>query len=256
MPAQNGSGSWVSYTGAAGIVLAVVLALAAAAVAYAGFRLPRPVRPPRPGPVARVVIVALWVLALVALVAGVKAYLGEVASDGLTHTPAKDPITPVTLTGVFLLFWVIAFLQKPKGALVAWGSAVLGAMAAPFIFELPFDLIIMARTHPLIDPDLYRVLLFGALIGVDVMTLVLLWLSPAVRLHRATLWCLAGMLALFAGWALFGFGYPATAGPITMNVLSKIMGLVTALTLFTDRRPRAADPPVLRAMAGAAPHAG
>jgi hypothetical protein len=73
----------------------------------------------------------------------------------------------------------------------------------------------------------------------------LLSLSPAVRLRRATLWCLAGMLAVYAIWGLYGFSYPSAPGPVTLNVLSKILALVTALTLFLPQRraPTQAPPP-------------
>lgn len=50
------------------------------------------------------------------------------------------------------------------------------------------------------------------------------------------------MLALFAGWALFGFSYPSAPGPIALNALSKILALVTALTLFVPQRARAETP--------------
>ena len=81
-------------------------------------------------------------------------------------------------------------------------------------------------------------LLLGLLILVGLATLALLSLSPAVRLRRSTLWCLAGMLALFAGWSLFGFSYPSAPGPIALNMLSKILALVTVLTLFLPQRAR------------------
>jgi ABC-2 type transport system ATP-binding protein len=41
---------------------------------------------------------------------------------------------------------------------------------------------------------------------------------------------------VFAIWALFGFGYPQSALPITMNVVSKILAFITALTLFLPDR--------------------
>ena len=110
------------------------------------------------------------------------------------------------------------------------------------IFELPFDLIIMARTYPVVDPSLFRVLLFGPLILVAITTLALLSLPPGVQLRRATLWCLAGMLTVFAVWSLFGFRYPSAPGPITLNALSKILALVTALTLFLPERAQTEIP--------------
>jgi hypothetical protein len=48
----------------------------------------------------------------------------------------------------------------------------------------------------------------GLLILADITTLLLLRLSPRVRLTRATFYALALMLGVFAVWALAGFGYP------------------------------------------------
>jgi hypothetical protein len=234
--------AWISYSGTAEIVLAVVLAAAAAAVAYAGIRLPLPARPPRPGPAAKIIMFAAWVAAIVAFLVCVAAYEAQVSRAGFVHTPRSDPITPVTLIGVCVVFFLIALAHKASGWRVALGSAVLGAAAAPWIFEVPFDLTIMPRTYPVVDPGLYRLLLFGGLILTGITTLALLPLSPAVRLRRATFWCLAGMLALFAGWSLFGFSYPSAPGPITLNALSKILALITALTLFWPQRTRSETP--------------
>jgi hypothetical protein len=236
------SGGWISYSGTADIVLAVVLAAAAAAVAHAGIRLPLPARLPMPGRTAKIMMLATWVAAIVALVVCSEVYVVQVSRDGLAQSRPADPITPVTLAGVCVLFFVIALAHKASGWRVAVGSAVIGAAAAPMIFELPFDLIIMSRAHPVIDPGLYRLLLFGTLLLTDITTLALLSLSPAVRVRRATLWCLAGMLALFAGWSLFGFSYPSAPGPITLNALSKILALVAALTLFLPQRAQAETP--------------
>jgi hypothetical protein len=239
---MTGSSSWVSYSGTAAIVLIVVLAAAAAAVAYAGARLPLPARLPRPGRAAKIVMLAAWAAAIAALLVSVAAYETQVYRAGLARAPRPDSITPVTLTGVCVVFVVIALAQKARGWRVAVGSAVIGAAAAPWIFEVPFDLIIMPRTHPLVDPGLYRLLLFGTLILTGITTVALLSLSPAARVRRATLWCVAGMLAVYAGWGLFGFSYPSAPGPVTLNILSKILALVTAVTLFLPQRARAETP--------------
>jgi hypothetical protein len=237
-------GPWISYSGPAEALLAVVLVAAAAVAGYAGWRLRVPVRLPRPGLAVKIMLVVVWLAALVALVASVAVYLNRVQQAGLSHTPRPDPITAVTLTGVVIVFIGILVALRGSGWRVALGSAVVGAMAAPMVFELPFDVIIMPRTHPLLNPGMYRLLLFGTLIAVDVTTLALLSLSPAARLRRATLWCLAGMLALFAVWALFGYAYPSAPAPVTLNALSKILALSAALTLFLPgrARPKVAEP--------------
>jgi hypothetical protein len=67
---------------------------------------------------------------------------------------------------------------------------------------------------------------------VDLTTLSLLTMTPMVRLSRTTFCCLALMLLVFAMWALAGFGYPSSPVPLAMNVVSKILAFVTALSLF------------------------
>jgi hypothetical protein len=124
-------------------------------------------------------------------------------------------------------------------------SGAMGAMAAPMIFEFPFDLIVMARTYPPIPPDpaLYRTLFFVPLFLIEITTLLLLRLSPTVRVTRATFFSFALMLSVFAVWALSGFGYPSAPAPFALNVASKILAFVTALTLFLPQRPAPGQAP-------------
>jgi hypothetical protein len=65
-----------------------------------------------------------------------------------------------------------------------------------------------------------------------------LTLSPMVRVRKLAFFCFALMIGVFGIWALFGFGYPRSALPITMNVASKILAFITALTLFLPDRLR------------------
>ena len=41
-----------------------------------------------------------------------------------------------------------------------------------------------------------------------------------------------------AAWALAGFGYPSAPLPIALNIASKILAFVTAVTLFCPGSPR------------------
>jgi hypothetical protein len=237
-------GTWVSYHGAAKVVLAVVLLAAAAGVAYAATRLPLPVRPARPSAAARIVRIVAWLFAIAVLLVCVAAYANQVHRAHLLHAPPVDPITPVTVVGVGAIFVIILIAGSSYGIWTALTSAAVGALAAPMIFEFPFDLIVMARTYPPIPPDpgLYRVLFFAPLLLVEVTTLALLTLSPMVRLSKAALFCFALMLAVFAVWGLFGFAYPSTAAPFTLNVASKILAFAAALGLFLPQRAQASTP--------------
>jgi hypothetical protein len=237
-------GTWVSYGGTARMVLALVLVAVAGGVAYAGTRLRLPVRPVRPGHAARTLLLVTWVLAIAALLVCVSVDVQQLRRDHLLHAPPADPITPVTVIGVGVIFFIIAVASSSHGWRVTLGSAAVGAMAAPMIFEFPFDLIVMARLYPPVPPDpaRYVVLFFAPLFLVEVTTLSLLTLSPVARLSRTTFFFFALMLVVFAVWALFGFAYPSAPAPIALNVVSKILAFGAALSLFLPQRAQASTP--------------
>jgi hypothetical protein len=144
-------------------------------------------------------------------------------------------VAPVTFSAVLVLFVIILIgSQSDIGPRLA--GAVIGAIAAPFIFELPFDLIIMGRVHVPFSAGSRVAVLFALLLLVDITTLLLPGLSPMVRLNRTTFYAFALMLAVFAVWALAGFGYPSAPVPLTLNIVSKLLAFVTALTLFFPQK--------------------
>ncbi len=242
-------GNWVSYSGAARIILAIVLVAAAAGVVYAGTRLRRPVRLPKPGQTATGIMALAWLVAIIAFLVCASLFVSGLRRHHLLHGLPSDPITPVTGACVVAIFVTILVVARSQDRPVRLTSAVVGALAAPMFFEFPFDLIIMARIYPPVPPDpaMYRALFFAPLLVVEIATLSFLTVVPTVQLRRATFYCFALMLAVFAVWALSGFAYPATPGPVALNVLSKILAFGTALTLFllppseASTSPSAAD---------------
>ena len=211
---------------------------AAGATVYAGTRLRHPVRAVRPSREAVAVMFLAWAATIVALGVCTSFYVQQyVRQNHLTKvTSPADPITPVTFLAVVAIFVIILTRGGPSFR-SRLGSAIIGALAAPMIFELPFDLIVMARTSPLYpDPALYRALFFVPLFLVEITTLSRLTLSPMVRLTRATFVTFALMLLVFAVWALDGFGYPSAPVPIALNMVSKILAFAVALTLFLPPR--------------------
>ncbi len=233
---------WMSYGGSADLVLAGVLVIAAAGVAYAGSRLPRPARLPTPGKKVRAILLAIWPLAITAFLVCVAIYARHAhevyGAARLARATPADPIDPVSVVAFGAIGLAIALAYSARGWRVALGSAFIGALAGWMIFEFPFDLIIAARIYPPIPPHpaLYRTLFFAPLIMTEISTVALLTLSPVVRVSRATFWCFASMLAVFAGWSLFGFAYPSAPAPLTLNVVSKILAFATAATLFMPER--------------------
>ena len=90
-------GTWVSYSGTARIVLAIVLLAAAGGVAYAGTRLPLPARPARPGQGARTFMLVSWGFAIIAFLVCLPIYVKHARQEHLLHAAPADPITPVTV---------------------------------------------------------------------------------------------------------------------------------------------------------------
>jgi hypothetical protein len=232
-------GTWLSYGGSARVALAIALLTVAAGVACAAIRLRLPARPARPTAKARTVMVVTWLFSIAVLMVCVAVDVKHVLDEHLFHAaPPVDPIEPITFIGVCVVFLIIFAVGSSYGTRTAVMSAAIGAMAAPMIFEFPFDLIVMTRTYPAVPPDpaLYRVLFFAPLFLVEVTTLALLTLSPMVRLSRAAFFCFALMLGVFAVWGLSGFAYPAAPVPFTLNVVSKILALAAAVSLFLPQR--------------------
>jgi hypothetical protein len=254
---------WVSFGGTARLVLAIILLVAAGFAVYAGIRFRRPVPVPRPGRALSIGMFVAWGLAIVAFLAGFAAYVRQVRLDHLAKAQPANPISMVTATAVVVLF-LIVFIATDTDLRGRLSSGIVAAIAAPWIFEVPFDLVITTRTYPPVPPDpaLYRALFFAPLILVGLTTLALLSVR-AVKLSRPAFCCLALMLLVFAVWALAGFGYPAAPVPIAMNVTGKVLAFVTALSLFfpgwfTPWRRNLPDPRVEQAPATGElqPHAG
>jgi hypothetical protein len=223
---------WVSYGGGEAIFLAVVLLVVASGFAYAGWRLRAPLRVTRPGCTAAGFMIAIWLLAI--YTAGVAAFVyGLLAKQAYPDRIARNPHVG-TFVDAPVTFFVILYLTRRWGWKVALASAIIGTAAAPMIFELPFDLIVMTRTNPPIPthPILYRELFFLPLFLVELSTISLLTLLPSVRVTTHTCYAVAGMFVVFAVWAGFGFAFPAEPLPLALNMISKILCFVAAIMLF------------------------
>ena len=189
-----------------------------------------------------------WGFAITAFLVCLPAYVKHARREHLFHAAPAAPIAPVTASCVIVIFVIILLVGRSHGWRIALASAAIGAVAAPMIFEFPFDLIVMARTYPPLPPNpaLYRALFFAPLFLVEFTTLALLTLSPMVRLSRSAFFFFALMLAVFAAWGLSGFAYPSAPVPFALNVLSKILAFVTTLSLFLPQRTPASAPGELR----------
>ena len=227
-------GSWVSYSGAARVWLALALVAVASVLAILAARLRRPLTARRPGWAVGAGLVLTWAISLVTFLFGAAAYVEQMVQRGLPVTAPANPITGVTFASAALTFAVVTVLGRGHGPMVALAGAAVAAMAAPMVFELPFDLVVMARTYPPIPPypGLYRGVYFLPLFLVEISTLTLLTTSPLVTLTRRVVVPVALMFLDFAAWALIGFGYPDAPGPIAFNIAGKLLAFVATLALF------------------------
>ena len=63
----------------------------------------------------------------------------------------------------------------------------------------------------------------------------MLTLLPSMRVTAYACYAVAGMFAVFAIWAAFGFAFPSQPLPLALNVISKILCFVAAIMLFAWR---------------------
>ena len=229
--------NWSSYTGSSSFILAGVLLLATVVLTYVGVRFRQGKSGVRPGKFLSALLISSFVLAILTFLLAITAYGLADAQQGINFT-STNPITKITLTAAIVTFVVILSLTHKRGARAAIGSAIAGTIAAPMIFELPFDLIVMWQTFPPSPPTLYTPLFFFPLLLVEILSFALLTLSPVMKLSKFTFFLLAGMFFVFAVWALAGFAYPSTPFPIAMNMLSKIVAFAVAISLFLRDREK------------------
>ena len=227
-------GTWVPYAGTDAIFLGITVLVIGVIFVYLGMKLKRPVGVKRPGKAVSVFIMLIWSLSLVTFLVALLAYVVQLYQMHMIEASPTNPISSVTIISGIAAFVIITYATRKNGLKTALISALVGTMAGPMIFELPFDLIVMNRTFPPIPPNptLFRLLFFLPLFLVEVSTFSLLTLSPLMKLSKYTLFSLAGMFFVFAVWALFGFSYPSYVVPIVLNTISKILSFVVAITLF------------------------
>ena len=227
-------GTWSPYVGTDAVLLAVTLLAIGVLFTYLGTRLIGAVGIKRPGKTVSVFMITIWGLSLATFEIAYATYAVQLYQQNMIETPPVNPISPITEFCGVATFIIIAYLARSHGLKVALGSAFVGTAAAPMIFELPFDLIVMGRTYPPIPPfpTLFRLLFFLPLFLVEISTFSLLTLSFLTKLSKYTLFSLAGMFFVFAVWAFFGFSYPSNPIPFALNGISKILSFVAAITLF------------------------
>jgi hypothetical protein len=229
-------GTWRAYAGSDALLLALVLLIICGGLAYLGTRFHQPVGISRPGRTVSVLLLLIWGLAFASLVVAAVTYYQAMVQQIGPYTPPDSPVGPITTLAALGTFIIIAVLSRHDGLKLALGAAIAGTIAAPMIFELPFDLIVMWRTYPPEPATQFTLLFFLPLFIWELASYSLLTMSPLSRVSKYTLFSLAAMFLVFAVWALFGFSYPSEPIPFVLNAVSKIICFVVAITLFLPRK--------------------
>ena len=242
---------WSPLTQTGSIILATVLFVITGVLLYSGTRIHHPLAAKQPGLFLGVCLVVIFLLSgitfLVAATIEGRALLQQL---GPNITGPANHITPITLVCGVVAFLVILYLTiphqttpiSPRLFWVAVGSAIVGTIAAPLIFELPFDLMVMGRVYYPTPHALYALIYFCPLFLVEISSYAMLTFSPFMRVSRLTLFLLAGMFFVFAMWAVFGFTYPSVPISYACNAISKILAFAVAVSLFLTRQPAAQAP--------------
>lgn len=240
-------GTWSSYAGIGSIILAVGLLIVTGVLIFFAMRLQHPLTVKRPGKALRISLPVLLVLFVFSFLTAAGIYGRADVQQQIHFTGPMNPILPVTLTAAAITFFVIVSLAQQSGPRIAIVSAIVGMIAAPMIFEFPFDLIVMWRTYPPTPGVPFTLLYFVPLFLIEFTCFAMLTFSPLMKVSRYTLFLLAGMFLIFAVWALFGFAYPASPIPVAFNVISKLLAFATAISLFLPqgKSAQAAGQPVL-----------
>ena len=229
---------WVAYTGTTRIMLTCLFLVLAVALAVIGWRLRKAHAARSGGVVIGVFVAVIWILSVLILDWVQFAYgiaiKNEMDASGQTAVGSKNPITRFTiLFAIVACVLIFIWLRKRYGWKVALISGIAGAGAGPVMFEFPFDWIIMWHLNVPTPVAVYRWLYFMPLFLFIIATLAICTLTPAARLRRETLFALAAMFLLWAGWAITtGFAYPSSAVPLVFNVTSKLAAAVAGIMIF------------------------
>jgi len=158
-------GTWSPYPGNGAFLLAVTLLIIAGVFVFLGTRLHRPAGVAKPGRTVGIFLMVIWFLSLATFAIAVGTYVSALYEQVGPVTLPTSPISPVTDLSILVAFIMIAYLSRHHGLMTALGSAIVGTVAAPLIFELPFDLIVMGRTYPPTPATAVHVALFPASIS-------------------------------------------------------------------------------------------
>ena len=230
-PLEIGLGvSWSAYSGDQATRLGVVLLVLGLVFLYSGVRIKeRTYRVRRKiGGLAGLFVFSTWMLSAVVVVLFFD--LLSSFSGGILVPSPISPVTYATAGITFIAILVSASLRNRGKVKVAVLSAFVGTVVGVMVFELPFLFII----SPQIGLSLPRALLGeSSLFCLVFASYSLLFLSPLAGFSKYTSFSLGAVFIVFSSWAfLTNFAFPSDPVSFAMNSVFKVLGFVSAFTLF------------------------
>jgi hypothetical protein len=178
------------------------------------------------GGLAGLLVFVTWMLSAVVVVF----FFTLLASSGIL---VPSPVSPVTFTTAAITFVVILFSaswRNRANVKVAVLSAFVGTVVGVMVFELPFLFMIAPRLGQSLQQSLWSE---SPLFCLVFASYSLLFLSPVARFSRYTSFSLGAVLIVFSLWAfLTDFSFPSDSESFVLNSVSKVLGFVSAFTLF------------------------
>jgi hypothetical protein len=157
-------------------------------------------------------------------------YFGLLSSSGAL---VPSPVSPVTFTTAGIAFVVIllsASWRDGANAKVAVLSAIAGAVVGVMVFELPFLFMIAPRLGLSLTRALWSE---SPLFCLVFASYSLSFLSPLAGFSRYTLFSIGAVFIVLSSWAfLTNFAFPSDPESFVLNSVSKVLGFVSAFTLF------------------------
>jgi hypothetical protein len=233
-------GTWKPYTFPQSVILAFILLIIGLGLVFLGRRLKRSVEVPHPGKRLKIAMITVWALLILFIIGVIVFYrIGRTAIG--TGRTGIGPIFPITLACAAGAFIYIAYIYRHDGILTALGRAFVCGAAGPMVFEFPFDMIVIPQIKTT------ATLLIAEFVPLDfavLLTLSLLLLSKRVSITRYSLYALGAMFIVFAVWAWFGFSYPSNPISYVSNAISKVLGFLTIVFLFSKESKQIAEKPI------------
>ncbi len=230
---QLGSGAyWNAYPSDQATMLGALFLVLGVVFLFLGVRIKKRVFSPHNGikGLASVFVFVTWALSAVV----VFWYFDLLSRMGALVPSPISPITYGTAGITFFAILIFAYLRGRTGVKMAVLGAFVGTVVGVMVFELPF----LFAIAPQLGVGNVQLALYAEapLFCLVFASYSLLFLTPDAGFSRYTFFSIGALFVVFSAWAFFtNFSFPSDQTSFAMNAVSKVLGFVTAFTLFSHK---------------------